>query len=309
MKRKLFAGLLAAVIALTGSPAVGGVANVVYAEDVVTEITSEKIALNDASLAGEDGFFELSVGEEVLGYSNAVDASGKKLNFETEWRFVTDEELSDVGLAVQFYSKYDDAKKASEDTNRVVFDGVIPAGAFGKYVYKWVAAGLLDDAGNLTSDIAFKLLRSVYPVTDWGDTDYQTFCLNDNEKTVSVYSIYNNDTAFSASFQKIITVGGKKYAINAIGDYALDNTNGSSGLRSVTMHSGITSIGKEAFKGAKNLKTIKIKGKITSVGKNAFNGINKKAVFKIKASAADYKKIVSLIKKSGVTKTVTFKRI
>ena len=46
-----------------------------------------------------------------------------------------------------------------------------------------------------------------------------------------------------------------------------------------------------------------------SIGKNAFSGINKKAVFKIKATKANYKKIVSKIKKAGAPKTVTYKRI
>ena len=63
------------------------------------------------------------------------------------------------------------------------------------------------------------------------------------------------------------------------------------------------------FKNAKNLKNITIKGNVKYVGENAFQGINKKAVFKIKATKANYKKIVSRIKKSGAPKTVTYKRI
>ena len=187
--------------------------------------------------------------------------------------------------------------------------GVIPAEAFGKYVYKWTGAALLDEGGNVTSDMAFKLLRSEYPVVTWGDTDYQKFSLNQDKKTVSVWAIYNGNDPFDAAFQKSITVGGKKYKVNAIGDNALENTNGSKGLRSVTLHTGIKSIGESAFNGAENLKTITIQGNITSIGKNAFKGINKKAVFKIKASASKYKKIVKRIKKSGVAGTVKFKRM
>ena len=80
-------------------------------------------------------------------------------------------------------------------------------------------------------------------------------------------------------------------------------------LKSVVLHSGITWIGEKAFQGAKNLKTITIQGNLKGVGKNAFKDVNKKVVFKIKASEKNYKKIVKLIKKSGVPKTVTFKRV
>lgn len=312
MKRKLLAGLLALTLVVTDVPFLNCNANIVHAQEVVTEIANDKIAFDNAELANAWGFYDLSVGQEVVGYSNAVDASGKKLEFEKDWVFVEDEVLAATGIAVQFYSEYDDAKKASKDKKSVNFEGAIPEEAFGKYVYKWVAISLLDDDGNGTDDVAFKLLRSKYTVTDWGDTDYQTFSLNDDKKTVSVFSIYNDDGKngqFGVAFVKDIVVGGKKYKVTAIGDYALDNTSGSTGMCSVTIHSGIKTIGKEAFRGAKNLKTITIQGNVTSVGKNAFKDINKKAVFKIKASATNYKKIVSKIKKSGVAKTVTFKRI
>nr|MCR5451521.1 hypothetical protein [Lachnospiraceae bacterium] len=64
-----------------------------------------------------------------------------------------------------------------------------------------------------------------------------------------------------------------------------------------------------AFNGDKNLKTIVIEGKVTSVGADAFSGINKNAVIKIDATKKNYKKIANAIKKSGVAKTVKFKRI
>ena len=47
---------------------------------------------------------------------------------------------------------------------------------------------------------------------------------------------------------------------------------------------------------------------LTRAGKNAFKGIAKKATITIKASKTNYKKTVKAIKKSGIAKTVKFKR-
>lgn len=136
--------------------------------------------------------------------------------------------------------------------------------------------------------------------------------LNDDNKTVKVFTIYNCDAKngkFDACIPKNVEIGGKKYTVTEIGDNAIDHTYGSTAVCSVTIPSTVKKIGKNAFKGAKNLKTITIQGNVTSVGKNAFKDINKNAVFKIKASASNYKKIISKIKKSGVAKTVTFKQV
>lgn len=312
MKRKLLTGLLALTLVVTDVPFLNCNTNIVHAEETVTEITNDKIAFQDEFLGDYDGFYELSTGGDVYAYTDAVNASGKKLDFEKNWKFIDDKALSEAGYPVLFYSEYSDAKKASEDRNAVTFEGTIPTKAFGKYVYYWVGIDLLDDKGNPTNDMALKLLRSKYPVTDWGDTDYQTFSLNDDNRTVSVFTIYNHDAKngkFDAAIQKNIEIGGKLYTVTAVGDNALDNTYGSTAICSITIPSTVKKIGKNAFKGAKNLKTITIQGNVTSVGKNAFKDINKKAVFKIKASATNYKKIVSKIKKSGVAKTVTFKRV
>ena len=253
----------------------------------------------------------MCVGDNVYTYTNAVDASGKKLELE-KWTFISDDSLSEAGYPITFYSGYSDAEKAVEDKNKVTFEDAIPVEAFGKYVYCWTAISLLDDSGNPTGEAALKLVRSNYRVTDWGDTDYQTFSLNDDNKTVTVFTIWNRDAKdgkFDAYVLKNVEIGGKNYTVTAIGDYALVNNAGSTAICSVTLPSTVKKIGKSAFKGAKNLKTISIQGNITSIGKNAFKGINKKAVFKIKASAENYKRIVSLIKRSGVAKTVTFKRV
>ena len=80
-------------------------------------------------------------------------------------------------------------------------------------------------------------------------------------------------------------------------------------LKTITLGSNVTAIGESAFSGASKLTNVTISGNIKSIGKDAFKGINKKAVFKIKASKKNYENIVKKIKKSGVPKTVKFKRI
>lgn len=309
MKKRLLTGLLALTMVVTNVPFGGCDTNAVYAAE--TEVTSDAIAFKDPSLVNDNYFYELCVGDNVYTYTNAVDASGKKLELE-KWTFISDDSLSEAGYPITFYSGYSDAEKAVEDKNKVMVEDTIPVEAFGKYVYHWTAISLLDDAGNPTGEAALKLVRSDYCVTDWGDTDYQTFASNDDNKTVTVFTIWNRDAKdgkFDAYVLKNVEIGGKNYTVTAVGDYALDNSAGSTAICSVTLPSTVKKIGKSAFEGAKNLKTISIQGNITSIGKNAFKGINKKAVFKIKASAENYKRIVSLIKRSGVAKTVTFKRV
>ena len=69
-------------------------------------------------------------------------------------------------------------------------------------------------------------------------------------------------------------------------------------------------IDKKAFKNNKDLESIIIESdKITEVGKQAFKGISTEVTIKIKANKSDYKRIVKLIKKSGISKKVKFKRI
>ena len=307
MKKRLLTGLLALTMVVTNVPFGGCDTNAVYAAE--TEVTSDAIAFKDPSLVNDNYSYELCVGDNAYTSTGAVDASGKGLEFEKEWTFLS---LEGSGYPIMFYSEYSNAEKAAADKNKVTFEDTIPVEAFGKYVYHLATISLFDDAGNSTGDAVLKLVRADYCVTDWGDTDYQTFSSNDDNKTVTVFTIWNRDAKdgkFDAYVLKNVEIGGKNYTVTAVGDYALDNSAGSTAICSVTLPSTVKKIGKSAFEGAKNLKTISIQGNITSIGKNAFKGINKKAVFKIKASAENYKRIVSLIKRSGVAKTVTFKRV
>ena len=180
----------------------------------------------------------------------------------------------------------------------VAFSGTVPEEAFGKTVYNYCGAYLVKD----TQNAVFTYAPSKYNVTQWDRTKSYTVDRNDDGKSVTVFTIQNS----KKSGKKIMFPSSMK--ITSIGDYALENDKGT-GLTEVTLPSTITSIGKEAFKGAKNLKTITIKGNVKSIGKNAFSGVNKKAVFKIKATEANYKKIVSKIKKAGAPKTATYKRV
>lgn len=71
----------------------------------------------------------------------------------------------------------------------------------------------------------------------------------------------------------------------------------------------ITAIGEGAFSGNKKLKTIEIGSNITEIADGAFNGIRSDATFRLKMTKKQYKTMKSLLKKSGLPKTVKFKRV
>ncbi|MDD7334655.1 MAG: leucine-rich repeat protein [Lachnospiraceae bacterium] len=269
----------------------------VNAEEIEAENQYEFVA----ELCQQDNFYELSVGDYVCAVGDLKDADGNILD-SSEWEFCSYEEMKaafdEMWAPLCYYSAYDEKDKSYEDA--VAFSGQIPEAAFGKYVYYWLGARSHKD-GTVIMD----LFRSKYAVTAWDTKSNYTVEMNDDNKTVSVFSIWNGR---SVSVTSTVKVNGKKYKINAVGSYALEE-NAKKELTTLSFSSGITSIGKEAFKGAGKLKSITINGNVTSVGKDAFAGINKKAVFKIKASKKNFDKIVKRIKKSGVPKTVTFKRV
>ncbi len=113
-------------------------------------------------------------------------------------------------------------------------------------------------------------------------------------------------TKTTVSIPESIKVDGAVYKVTKISDNVFkDNAK----ITKVNIGKNISSIGKNAFNGAKKLKSVVIKGNVKSVGKKAFSGINKNAVIKIDASKKSYNKIKAAITKSGVAKTVKFKRI
>lgn len=292
MKRKWIAGVLATVLAFT-----------MLSTGTVTEVKAEETDAKyytAGTVTDAEGYYDICVGDE-LSFSANVYLSADDSGVTTDkWRFVDEEDL----LAIDGISEDDLCymyAPNSESETWTTFDGTIPEAAFGQVISKLYAVVVTDDDGTESKCAAYA--KSIGTVHSWGGTKNVTFSLNEDGKTVSVYSIYMNETA--TKIPSSIKVNGKSYKVTSIGAYA----NGGTKLKSITIPSTVTSIGEEAFKGAKNLKTININGNIKSVGENAFQGINKKAVFKIKASAANYKKIVKRIKKAGAPKTATFKRV
>lgn len=292
MKRKLIAGVLATVLAFT-----------MLSTGTVTEVKAEETDAKyytAGTVTDAEGYYDICVGDE-LSFSANVYLSADDSGVTTDkWRFVDEEDL----LAIDGISEDDLCymyAPNSESETWTTFDGTIPEAAFGQVISKLYAVVVTDDDGTESKCAAYA--KSIGTVHSWGGTKNVTFSLNEDGKTVSVYSIYMNETA--TKIPSSIKVNGKSYKVTSIGAYA----NGGTKLKSITIPSTVTTIGEKAFKGAKNLKTININGNIKSVGENAFQGINKKAVFKIKASAANYKKIVKRIKKAGAPKTATFKRV
>ncbi len=110
----------------------------------------------------------------------------------------------------------------------------------------------------------------------------------------------------SVSIPATIKCDGKTYKVTKVGAAALK---GNKDVKTLSVGKNVKSIGKNAFNGASKLKTVTIKGKVTSVGKNAFAGINKKATIKIDATKKVYKTVKKAVAKSGVAKTVKYKRV
>ena len=80
-------------------------------------------------------------------------------------------------------------------------------------------------------------------------------------------------------------------------------------MKEVTLGKNITTICTGAFKNCKNLEYIELTGSVKKVNRNAFKGIAENAKFVIATSEEDYERIVDLLKKSGVSDTVTFERV
>lgn len=296
MKRKLLAGLLAAVLAITTIPFMGN--NTLYAQ--AEEVTEEYVM--EATMKNQDGREEISVGDELLPTAVLYDANGEGVPVD-DWEFISESIFEQIGYSVQFYSENKSKIYSDTDSDRIAFSGTVPEEAFGKYAYYLTGGYLISDEDKLGIDLAV----SEYPVTSYCGTKHTTFMKKGDNATV--FTIFNSDSSFKLTIPSSVKANGKSYKVTEIGEYALENDKGTKGLTSVTIPSTVKKIGKEAFKGAKNLKTITIKGNVTSIGKNAFSGINSKATFKIKATKTNYNKIVSRIKKSGVAKTVKFQRI
>lgn len=296
MKKKILAGILALTMAFTVVPyGVSGVTSVEAAQ-------TENKYYSKGYVVDADGVEEICVGDylEVAAYVySSADDTALANNL---WGFVPDQEApqDQVDFGNSAYLMMYAPEQDSEDWT--YFSGKVPEAAFGQYVKK-IYGYYINDEANSTQEIFYTSALSNRTVHSFGGTKNISFASNNDGKTVTTYSVFNVGT--SAKIPASIKVNGITYKVTSIGDYANENTS----LKSVTIPAGVKSIGKEAFINAKNLKSITINGNVTSVGKNAFKGINKKAVIKIKASKANYKKIVSRIKKAGAPKTVTFKNV
>lgn len=296
MKKKLLAGVLAATLAFTVLPY--GALDVTTTQAAV----EEDLYYVDGTLHDGNDYTELCTGDRVYVKAGLYQTADDKAVDNDKWDFASDEEvlkaLKESGYSGDTYTYYADNE---EGYDLIPFTGNIPEEAFGKYVFRFYLININDENGTNALSVDTRSNRTIH---SWGGTKNITFESNGDGKTVTTYSIFKND-ANNAKIPSKIKVAGKTYKVTSVGDYALENKD----IKSVTIPSTVTSIGKSAFNKASKLKTITIQGKLKKVGKSAFAGINKKAVIKIKASASDYKKIVKLIKKAGAPKTVTYKRV
>ena len=103
-----------------------------------------------------------------------------------------------------------------------------------------------------------------------------------------------------------IELDGMKRVVKSIGRHALK---GNKTVKEVALGKNITTICAGAFKNCKNLELIELTGSVKTINKNAFKGVAENAKFVIEASEEDFERIVELLKKSGVSETVTFERV
>ena len=129
-------------------------------------------------------------------------------------------------------------------------------------------------------------------------------CLVDKAGRAKLFSIYEHQEELVIPDH--LTVSEESWPIAYIRKGTLQNRKE---LKSVTIGENVVAIGKDAFRGDSNLKDIVLTASVIRIRKNAFKGIAKDAVFKITASESDFKRMVELLQKSGVSKTVTFERI
>lgn len=253
------------------------------------------------NLINQNDSDEMCVGDTIYVYGGAYTPDGQALDYSTQWDWVDDSKALAVyqSLGVKSLNYYSESEESGAE-DKVWFEGKIPQEAFGKYVYHIQWYGVYDENNEFV--IQQTEVRSKYKVNTWyGDTDFFTISLNDDGKTVSVFSIWT-----SASIPSKAKEGGKTYKITAIGAYANEDKD----LKSISIPSTVTTIGKSAFQNASKLKTITINGKLKKIGKNAFSGINKKATIKIKAkNKKDFDKIVKMIKSAGAPKSVSYKQV
>jgi len=152
------------------------------------------------------------------------------------------------------------------------------------------------------------------------DNDCKSIELLQKFRANNFYAVQGGGTTYA--FQKN---GGGKIAITGADDrwyfFAVNmdipdkptsirksDLNGNTGYEYVYISENIEKIGAGTFKNCKKLDLIIMHDSVKKIGKNAFKGIKKNAQFKIIASEEDYKRIVKLIKKSGVSKKTRFLR-
>ena len=137
-----------------------------------------------------------------------------------------------------------------------------------------------------------------------GTTESRKFTIS-TDGVVRIKAVETDGT--KATVPESVNVEGKEIPVTIIGKNAFAGTD----VEKVTVGSNITTIGVGAFNDAASLKSIVFKAaNITKIYKGAFDGIAEDAVIKITASSKkEYNRLVKLIKKSGIAKTVKFKRV
>ncbi|MBE5906410.1 MAG: hypothetical protein E7277_06395 [Lachnospiraceae bacterium] len=252
--------------------------------------------LEDACVYGDNISLELEIGDSIhvkLGY---LKMNGKYLD-GTSWRNASGEEYEKREAELGPYDYYyDDAG------NKVEYDmdEPIPEAAFGKTLHSIWLLYNREDKKIYPFDIASRSTVIGTPK----ETDVWGMRINADKKTVTAYWMYMpNATSYTVSVPETATFNDKQYKVTAVGGESDGRW-----LKALKLPASIQRITKKAFYESTDLKKIYMTGNVRKIGKHAFAKIHKHPVFYIKADNADFKRVVQLIKDSGVSKHAVFKR-
>ena len=262
-----------------------------YKATVAAKEEAEKKAAEDAKKAEED--------EKKAAEEDAKKAVQKK----------ADDKKTDEAV-VEAY----DAAKGSSNKNGVAEAGETAITEQGTFTAKnakeasYTPSEAAKNSANVEIPATVKIdgvdveVTEIAPKAFKGDKKLTKLTVGANIKTIGEGAFQNDTKLKSVKFK------GKKISSIAKNTFAGDKS-----LTSVDLskQSSLKSIGAYAFKNCKKLKTFKVNGnKLKKVDKTAFKGCPNKKSVKVTIytkTKAQYKKVVKMFKKAGLTK-VTFKR-
>lgn len=192
------------------------------------------------------------------------------------------------------------------DGNTILKEGTDYTLSYSNNINVGIAKVILKGSGIYTGTVTKDYRIALYKGKTYTVGSYRYKVIKtgmDGKGTVSLTGATKKG-ATAVTIRTTVTIGGVKYSITAVADKAFK---GYKKLKSVTIGSNISNIGKNAFYGCGVLKKLTVKSlKIVKVGSNAFKGINAKAVMKVPSKK--YNSYKKLFGNKGQKRTVKLKK-